>query len=131
MFGSKLASYSLFFLWVLFALAHVVFLKLFLYWHFDWLDIFMHTWGGFLVVATWYQIRNGGLFKRVFSNRYFHPLLFLIVAMIAWEVFKYLIGSTVSQNYRLDTTFDLLSGFLGGLVAFFSLRFSTMRSNIL
>jgi hypothetical protein len=108
--------------WSLFVTAHLYFLQLFLYWHLAWLDILMHTWGGMLLIASWYELRRLELFRTLANRVRLHPLIFLGVVMIGWEVFKYLIADTLSQNYELDTVIDLGSGLFGGLIIFYWFR---------
>lgn len=87
----------------------------------------MHTWGGLLLILSWYFVRRVGLFPVFFKQRAAHPLLFLVVLMIGWEVFKYAIGSIVSDAYVLDTALDLVFGALGGLIGFLLLKSRTMK----
>jgi hypothetical protein len=108
--------------WSLFVVAHLYFLQFFLYWHFYWLDILMHIWGGILLVASWYELKRLVVFKSLINKTWFHPILFLVVMMVAWEIFKYLIVDTVGQNYEIDTVMDLGSGLFGGLSIFYWFR---------
>lgn len=108
--------------WSLFVTAHLYFLQMFLYWNLVWLDVLMHTWGGMLLVASWYELKRLGVFKFLINKTWIHPLIFLVVMMIVWEVFKYMIADVVSQNYELDTVIDLASGLTGGLITFFWFR---------
>lgn len=101
--------------WLFFCVAHLFFLKFFLYWNLAWLDTLMHLWGGVLLVSTWYRF----LAHKKSVNRFNHPLLILFAFIIAWEIFKYAIGSTVSDNYVFDTALDIVAGFSGGLITFF------------
>ena len=117
----------IFFSWSLFALAHGYFVAHSSYWYIEWLDLCMHTWGGLLLILSWYFARGVGLFSAFFKSRVAHPLFFLVFLMIGWEVFKYAIGSIVSDAYVLDTVLDLLFGSLGGLIGFFLFRSRTMK----
>ena len=108
--------------WSLFVTAHLYFLQLFLYWHLAWLDVLMHIWGGMLLVASWYELKRLGVFKSLINKTWFHPILFLVVVIVCWEIFKYLIADVVSQNYELDTVIDLGSGLLGGLITYYWFR---------
>lgn len=105
--------------WSLFVTAHLYFLQTYLYWNLVWLDVLMHTWGGMLLVASWYELRRLGVFRFLINKAWFHPLIFLLVVMIVWEVFKYLIGGVVSESYELDTVIDMISGLVGGLIVFY------------
>ncbi len=114
-------------LWAAFAGAHAFFVEHFLYWEVIWLDLVMHTWGGALLVASWYYIKSTESFSRLFRRAWFHPVLGLIVLMVGWEVFKYYIGSITSDAYVLDTALDLAFGSLGGLISFWFIRSRTIR----
>lgn len=113
--------------WSLFVIAHLYFLQLFLYWHLSWLDIMMHIWGGMLLIASWYELKRLPVFKSLIAKSHLHPLLFLVIVMVGWEVFKYIIVDTVGQNYEIDTVLDLLSGLSGGLVIFYWFRGSKVK----
>ncbi len=117
----------IFFSWSLFALAHGYFVAHSSYWYIEWLDLLMHTWGGLLLILSWYFIHKVGLFPIFFKHTLAHPLLFLVAAMAGWEVFKYAISSIVSDAYVLDTVLDLTFGALGGLIGFWLFRSRTMK----
>lgn len=119
---------ALFTAWVVFALLHAVFVRFFLYWQIGALDIVMHISGGALFVTTWYAVKRAGLFARYLRRVVFHPLVLLTGAVVAWEVFKYAIGSTVAADYALDTAIDVVAGLGGGLVAFFTFRSRTIHT---
>ncbi len=105
--------------WSLFVTVHLYFLHFFLYWHLDWLDTLMHIWGGMLLVTSWYELKRLKVFAPLVSKAWWHPLLFLLLVIVFWEVFKYLIADVVSQNYELDTVIDLGAGLFGGLITFY------------
>lgn len=108
---------------VIFALAHLFFLKTFFYWEYEYLDLAMHVAGGLLIVALWYEF-----FTFFRSNRY-TPLFVLVTVIVSWEIFKYLIGSTVQSNYAIDTVTDVLAGLCGGLASFLFYRSRTIQSS--
>lgn len=111
---------------VAFALSHLFFLRTYLYWEYDLLDVFMHIWGGVLIVAAWYECQT--LFVRLRLASRLAPLIALGVLALGWEIFKYLIGGTVADNYTLDTVTDIVAGFGGGLAAFYAYRSRTIGS---
>ncbi len=127
MFTVRQRTIFIFFSWALFALAHGYFVAHSSYWYIEWLGLLMHTWGGLLLILSWYFIRKVGLFPAFFRYKLVHPLLFLVAAMVGWEVFKYAIGSIVSDKYVLDTILDLTFGALGGLIGFLLFRSRTMK----
>lgn len=111
-------SLSLLFFWVFLGAANFVFNKLFLYLYFPWLDVFMHTFGGMLIIWSWYHFYTSGKFQTIIRKPLLHPLIFLSVLIVVWEVYRYLMKTVVVENYVLDTTVDLLVGFTGGVVAY-------------
>ena len=52
------APVTLTLLWILFLTVHYFSVYLSAYEAIWWLDILMHTWGGFMIVSTWYQVRS-------------------------------------------------------------------------
>ncbi|USN87504.1 MAG: hypothetical protein H6779_03765 [Candidatus Nomurabacteria bacterium] len=106
-------------LWLVFATAHAFFKTTELYWFYLWLDIPMHLAGGFLVVMTWFVLQRRFIAgEKIFSQKFFHPLIILAIMMVAWEIYKYMIGDIVMDNYVSDTILDLIMGTVGGLIAF-------------
>lgn len=92
-----------------------------------WLDIFMHTWGGFLIVSSWYLIKSLNAFPVAMSYWLLQPLVILSVIMIVWELFEFRFGLITEYKYLADTTYDFLVGFCGGLIAFLLFRSSTIK----
>lgn len=115
-------------MWLFFAIAHFIFIKLFLYWTFWWLDIIMHTWGAALIIYTWFLLDKLAIFPKTFSLRLFQPILCLVYLMVGWEVFEYLIGNVAINrgNYILDTTIDIVIGLGSGLITFWLLKSRTI-----
>ena len=97
------------------ALVHVVALQLHLYWHFWWLDIFVHFGGGLWVAlaVSWLL-----LFARR-EPRIIALICTAIVIGILWEIFEVLIGMTFEDKYVFDTTIDLLMDTAGGIAGYF------------
>jgi hypothetical protein len=106
-----------------FAAAHLFFLRTYLYWEYDLLDVGMHIWGGLLIVVAWYEASS--LWRGRFTSPY-APLIVLLTLALVWEIFKYLIGGTVADNYAVDTATDILAGLGGGLAAFYAYRSRTI-----
>jgi hypothetical protein len=109
----------------LFAVAHLFFLRTYLYWEFGLLDIFMHVWGGILIIVAWYELIPS---LRSWPVSRLAPLCALLILAFSWEVFKYLIGGTVADNYARDTVTDIVAGLGGGLAAFYAYRSRTIGS---
>jgi hypothetical protein len=91
-----------------------------------WLDIFMHTLGGFLVVTSWYQVKSLNAFPAAMSYWWFQPLIILIVMMVVWELFELSFGLIAKHDYLIDTAADFFNGFSGGLVSFLLFRSRTI-----
>lgn len=111
----------LFALLVLIAILHTAATTLFLYWIYPWFDNMMHFLGGLLVglSALWL----------VFQSRYmpsawkhYSPVLVVGVAIIgvgiSWEVFEYVIKSSIQPNFISDTASDLIMDALGALAGY-------------
>ncbi len=114
--------------WVLFVLAHQVLMYFNLYWFVWWSDIVMHSLGGFLLVWSWYAVKNFGAFPAFFNLRFARPLVFLWIMMIGWEVFELMFGLTGAHTYLGDTLLDFAVGFGGGLLAFHLFSSRTIQS---
>ena len=97
---------------------HIIALKLFLYWRFEWFDIPMHALGGAVValgVFTAYDLR---LFKNKVLLKVL-PVMGAVLTMAGlWEVYDIMIGFPVEENYTLDTTLDIIMGLIGGYVGY-------------
>lgn len=113
-----IASVALSLFWVLFLVVHYVGVYVSAYSAIWWLDIIMHTAGGFLVVTTLYQVRVLKAFPYLLSQWWLQPLVVLSAAMIVWELFEYKYGLVTEVRYLADTGYDILCGFSGGLTSF-------------
>lgn len=114
-------------LWILFLGIHYVSVYLSSYEAVWWLDILMHTWGGFLVVTTWYQVKTINAFPFLMSRKWLSPLIVLFVAMVIWELFEFKFGLVTEFNYVADTAYDFLNGFGGGIVSFMLFHSRTIK----
>jgi hypothetical protein len=82
----------------------------FLYWRYEWFDVFMHLLGGATI----------GAFLVGLLGRY-RPFLYLavfFVVVISWEILEYTFGIPRKDNYIFDTALDLLIGFIGTLMTY-------------
>lgn len=122
-----IAPTALVLLWTLFLYIHYVSVPLSAYSSIWWLDVLMHTWGGFLVVTTWYQARALNTFPYLLSRWWLQPLIVLFVAMIVWEIFEYKYGLVTEIRYLADTIYDILCGFSGGLISFLCFQSRTIN----
>ncbi len=113
--------------WVLFIVINYYGVYLSLYGYIWWLDIMMHTWGGFMVVTTWYLVKSLNVFPRALNNLWLQPLVVLWVMMIVWELFEFHFGLINEFGYISDTIYDFINGFVGGLASVLIFRFSTIK----
>jgi hypothetical protein len=115
--------------WLFFIVTHQFFLYFSFFWYFWWADILLHTWGGALIVMSWYTIFRTRTFPQVMALSYNHPLIVLSLMMIGWEIFEYVFGIANTTNYLGDTALDLVTGALGGIVVFYLFKSRTIDSN--
>jgi hypothetical protein len=102
----------------IFAVTHLVALKADLYWYFWWFDILMHSWGGFLVVSGLVVLRGLPGVGRFVPSSKSSIATFLMMIMVAWEVFEYFIGTGLKTEFWFDTLLDVIVGSIGGYVAY-------------
>jgi hypothetical protein len=103
----------------LIACVHSIALERFLYWHWWWLDIFMHAGGGVwaALISAWVLIRVG-----------IQPHIVFILALAlgvgaSWEVFEYVNGIAAPPSlYVVDTIGDMLAVLMGAIAAHLSIR---------
>lgn len=99
---------------------HMIALELFLYWRYLWLDVPVHVLGGIVVVLGAYTFNELKLPLAHFLVASFkHTIIFVVIVMIAWEVFEVWAGNPIMDNYIFDTTIDLIAGLTGGLIGYF------------
>ncbi len=113
--------------WALFVFTFRFFLYFDFFWLFWWADIFMHTWGGGMLVMSWYTIERTKSFPRTMAHRYNQPLLVLLIIMIGWEIFEYSFGIANTTDYVFDTMQDFIMGGLGGIIVYLWLRSRTIK----
>lgn len=93
---------------------HIIALRLYLYWQFVWLDVFVHFFGALWVAlaAVW--------ILTVLGRHVSFPRVFAILAIVSvgWELFELWGGIPREANFAFDTTIDLLSDTLGGIVGY-------------
>jgi len=122
-----IAPIALLILWTMFLASHYVSVYLSSYESTWWLDVLMHTWGGFLVVTTWYLLYSLKVFLYLLSQKWLSPLSVLLLAMIIWEIFELQFGLVTPVNYLADTFYDILCGFSGGLISFLIFHSRTIK----
>lgn len=95
-------------------------LQEFLYWKYEWFDVFMHFLGGMSIAAF-----VGAILVTKKPSLFFGLSL---VAFIAWEVFEYFNGIPREANYVFDTSLDLVMDMLGATFVFILMRRTLWRS---
>lgn len=100
-----------------FAVVHTIATKLFLYWHFSWLDLPMHLFGGVLISLGLFTLRDIHVFPNSLLKPF--PVLFisLLVALL-WETFEWMIGVPMLSDFILDTSIDISLGLCGGYIGY-------------
>ena len=93
---------------------HIAAMKLYLYWLFPWLDVFVHFGGALWVAlaAIWLltAARQKSPFATVFS--------IIVVLSIGWEFFELWGGIPREANFAFDTSLDLLMDAFGGIAGY-------------
>ena len=100
----------------MFATVHNLAVTTSLYWYYNWFDSIMHLWGGALVVLGVYALCA---LKHVplkpTTLLVFSTLFFL---MFAWELFEWKAGLFEPGFHMMETTKDIIVGFVGGLLGY-------------
>lgn len=94
---------------------HITALRLYLYWLFPWLDIFVHFFG-----ALWVSLAAVWVLT-VFHRRtpFMRAFFILVVVSVGWELFEFWGGIPREANFVFDTSLDLLMDALGGILGYF------------
>ena len=99
---------------------HILASKLFLYWHYVWLDLVMHFWGGACIALGLFAAADLRIpTAKQISESLFRVLVFAVFVMVAWEYFEVWAGILIEDNYTFDTTLDLITGFLGAIIGYY------------
>lgn len=103
----------------LLAVLHAIAIKLFLYWHFSWLDNVMHLYGGAVVALGVYTLVDLKLFKHHWLTGVRVVFVVFFVAVV-WELFELSSGIThlFDSDYIPDTASDLFMGVVGGSLGY-------------
>jgi len=113
---------TVFFLITLTVLAtlHWIAMTFYLYWRWEWVDIFMHFFGGAVTALGLFTVRD---FMRRIPERfeYVVPILSgVIIITLLWELFEFfVVGIPLAMPYiAFDTALDIVMGVAGGFVGF-------------
>lgn len=91
-----------------------------LYWYYSWFDIMMHFWGGVLVALGVAMLSSLRLLP--VKPTLLVTLVVLFATMILWEVFEWVAGLYNPTTHLMDTSKDIVVGFLGGLTGYALLK---------
>lgn len=115
------------FLIALIGAIHILALKLYLYWLFPWLDVFMHFGG-----AMWVALAAMWLFSSVHRKLTFMRVLIIIIAVsVGWELFELWGGIPREANFAFDTSLDLLMDVVGGITGYAVGKYLLSRDKII
>lgn len=107
-------------------LVHIIALRLYLYWLFPWLDIFVHFAG-----ALWVALAAVWLLRTLQQTTSFAKIFLIIIATsIGWELFELWGGIPREANFAFDTSLDLLMDVLGGITGYALATRLLMRDRI-
>ncbi len=102
------------------AVVHYISLELYLYWRYLWLDIPVHFLGGAVAALGAYAFFDLRLpLAKHIVGEWWRTMLFVVLIMIAWELFELWSGMPIQDSYARDTASDLVNGFIGGLFGYF------------
>jgi len=102
---------------------HFTALEFYLYWVFPWFDVLMHFLGGFLValIGIWsllYVVRMRVWICFSHRNILYTAIGTALAIGIGWEVFEYINGLRIKDNYVFDTVTDLIMDLFGAMLAY-------------
>lgn len=103
---------------LLLAVVHVIAVDLYLYWHFRWLDMPVHAYGGAMVALGLFCLRDLGLLKESYL-RIVPVLVFATAIALLWEAFELAAGVPIIGNYFFDTAIDITLGVTGSAIGFY------------
>lgn len=100
-----------------FGALHILLVRLYLYWRYEWLDIPMHFFGGALIALGLFAARDMRLPFAAVATRPAVLLASVVAIAIAWEIFEFTAGiSRMREGFWDDTVTDLILGIIGGAV---------------
>ena len=105
---------------LLLAAINIVAISFYLYWTLWWFDNMMHFLGGFTLgfFAIYFFSSSISSGKISLTKGLVLSFIGVMTIAVAWEVFEYVTGQTVStEAYPLDVLHDLISDTLGALLA--------------
>jgi uncharacterized membrane protein YjdF len=105
-----------------FALAHIIALKLSIYWTTDGFDSVMHTVGG--IIGAWlvvYVLQKIGITGKTIPRKIL-LFMFVVISVLAvgaiWELWEIFTGMTNPFTDMIDTISDLCMDVLGSCIGF-------------
>ena len=112
-------TYFLITIGVTWAGLHALAVALQLYWHLWWFDLPMHLVGGVVVALMWLALCDMQLPLVQRASTYRATLMFVVLAVVVWELFEVWAGIPIEADYGFDTTIDVALGLLGGHVGYY------------
>lgn len=101
----------------LFGVVHVGATFYSVYWYIGWFDMFMHVWGGVLLILTF-----GTLTELLpWTLRYWRPRIlmgYVLGSVVAWEIVGVVLHGGFKFGWLQDTISDLVFGILGALLGY-------------
>lgn len=107
---------------VIFAVSHLIALKLSLYWMTSWFDIYMHTFGGFIgALLVIYVLQKMGISPQSLPRKII-MFMFVCISVLAvgaiWELWEIFVGFTDPFTDVSDTILDLIMDTIGAIIGF-------------
>ena len=105
---------------VVMTVLHVSAYRYSLYFTVEWFDLLMHFLGGLLVGSSvgWLLRFEVPIGIRSSLPTFWIITVGVLLVAIAWEVFEFVAGITLSTGYQQDTLQDVVLGVVGALVAY-------------
>ncbi|MEX0930927.1 MAG: hypothetical protein WDZ68_01400 [Candidatus Paceibacterota bacterium] len=101
------------------AVVHILALRFFLYWRYEWFDIPMHLFGGAIVALGVLAARDLHIpfFDRLVTFK--ATIVVVLFVAVIWELFEFIGGiSVIQESFVLDTATDLIAGIIGGSIGY-------------
>jgi hypothetical protein len=97
----------------LFAVFHLLAVELELYWYIDWFDVFMHIWGGILIVYCLYVLKGMNLIRYNLTLGLVFGTISIII--VSWELFQWLLSFYGRETSLSESIKDIAIGLVSGL----------------
>lgn len=78
----------------------------------------MHLFGGVVVALGIFTIADLRIIKNSWINLS-RVVCFVFLVAVAWELFEYMAGIPIEDNFLSDTTLDMFMGLCGAFVGYY------------